>query len=287
MLPDRREQRPVRLHPVVAAEQRAPGLEVADVAIDGVQFRGGDVRGVADDEVEPAAERVGPRALDERDVDAEPLGVRTGDGQRAGAHIGPDHLDARHLRGQGDRDAPAAGAEIGDAHRLAIARTQQRERPLDERLGLGPRDQHIAGDREGAPVELPRARDVGHRLALATPAHQLADGRQLALVEGAVELQVDVEAAQPERLGAEQLGVEAGGRAAVIAEVRRAHAEHVDELGLGGRHLSRHARARRRRPRPRGAGAPGPRWTAARRAGRGPRRPRAAAGAASGRCDGR
>ena len=287
VLADRREQRPVRLHPVVAAEQRAARLEVADVAVDGVELRGGDVRGVADDQVEAPVERVSPGAFNERGLDAEPLGVRPGDIQRGPAHIGRDHLDARHLRGERDRDAPAPGAEVGDAHRRAVARTQHRERPLDERLRLRPRDEHVAVDAERPPVELPRAGDVGHRLALPAPAHQLPDGGELALVEGAVELQVDVEAAQPERLGAEQLGVEAGGRAAVIAEIRRAQAEHVDERGWGGRHLRRRARASRCRPRPRGGGAPGPRWTAARRAGRGRRRPRAAAGAASGRCDGR
>ena len=49
------------------------------------------------------------------------------------------------------------------------------ERDLDERLGVGPRDEHAAVDAERAPVELALAQDVRDGLARAAPLDQLAE----------------------------------------------------------------------------------------------------------------
>ena len=44
------------------------------------------------------------------------------------------------------------------------------ERLLDDELGLGPRNQDVRTDLEVQPPELPRAEDVGDRLAPLAPA---------------------------------------------------------------------------------------------------------------------
>src|SRR4029077_21179818 len=56
-------------------------------------------------------------------------------------------------------------------------------------------------------------------LAFPSSGHEVSIGRQLGCGQGAVELQVEVEAAQAERVGQQHLGVESGGVGSVLLEV--------------------------------------------------------------------
>ncbi len=80
-------------------------------------------------------------ALEQRDVEPEPLGVGARDGQRVRAGVGGDHLEVGPLGLERQRDRARAGADVGHAR----AR-RQLERRLDEVLGLRPRDQHARVD---------------------------------------------------------------------------------------------------------------------------------------------
>ena len=202
---NRGEQRPVGVEPVLAAEERPPRFEVAHIPVDRLELLGGDVGRVADDEVERALEPVGPRALDELDVDAERGRIGAGHLERGGADVGGDGTRGRNLGGERDGDAPAAGPEVGDAQLGAGPVAQIGHRTLHQRLGVGPGHEHVGRDPKRPPVELAGPGDVRHRFALPAPPDQLADRGQLLLVERPVELQVQVDAAQPERLRAEQL----------------------------------------------------------------------------------
>ena len=72
---------------------------------------------------------------------------------------------------------------------------------------------------------------MGDRLATAAATEQLADRRQLVLAQRPVVLQVEVESAQPEAVGGEQLGVEAGALDAPVGEVAGAQPDDVEDGG--------------------------------------------------------
>ena len=80
----------------------------------------------------------------------------------------------------GDRDAddPAAGAHVGHRHRLpGTARLDVVERRDHQKLGLGPRNEHVGRDAKIERVELALADQVRHRHAFGPAAHQLAELR--------------------------------------------------------------------------------------------------------------
>ena len=70
-----------------------------------------------------------------------------------------------------DRDAPAARADVGDAHRI-LRLTCDRDRPLHEHLGVRVRHEHGGCHLEIQAHELLVASQIGHRLALGPPRDQ-------------------------------------------------------------------------------------------------------------------
>ena len=84
-----------------------------------------------------------------------------------------------------------------------------REAPLDDDLRLGPRHQRAGVRPQRQPPEAPLAEHIGERLAGASAAEQLAHLRQLLLAERPVELGVQLDARQPERVREQELGVDA------------------------------------------------------------------------------
>ena len=233
--PYRGEQRPVGVEPVLAAEERAARFEVAHVAVHRLELLGGDVGRVADDEVE-----VRPRAQSAHEHSTKststPSAVALARATSSAAAL--TSVATRAWRGNlgGERDRRCSRCRSRGRRRAARAPGRSRRYAtalLHQRLGVGPRHEHVGRDRKRPPVELAGPGDVRHRFALPAPPDQLADRGQLLLVERPVELQVQVDAAQPERLRAEQLGVEARRRAAVITEVGGAETEHVDERWRG------------------------------------------------------
>ena len=96
------------------------------------------------------------------------LGVGGGTGQRGGTLVGADALCTRQLGQQGDKDTAGAGAEIEQPERLCAPTLpiHDRERSLDQGLGVGARVEDIGIDAEAAAVELAAAGDARHGLML-------------------------------------------------------------------------------------------------------------------------
>ena len=132
-----------------------------------------------------------------------------GDVGRRDDRVGPRHGDR-------DRDRAAARADVEHARLGRLADALQR--PLDEPLGLGPGHQHAVVDGELEPAEAPAPEHVCERLAAPPPAQQLAEARDLVGHERALEIEVQVEAPEPEGVGEQPVGVESRGAHAPVRE---------------------------------------------------------------------
>lgn len=86
-------------------------------------------------------------------------------------------------------------------------------------LSLGARDEGACVAEEGAAVELDGAEEVLEGLAGGAAFHEEAEGVEDGLAEGAVEFEVEIDAAFAEEVGEEELGIEAGALDAVFFEV--------------------------------------------------------------------
>ena len=117
-----------------------------------------------------------------------------------------------------DRDAAAAGADVDDTDR-AIHLARDGHRALNQHFGVWVRHQHVGRDLEVEAHELAVADEVRHRLAFCTLRDQTAVSAQLGLLETPVELQVQVEPAELQRVRKQELGVEARRVRAVLLEV--------------------------------------------------------------------
>ena len=107
---------------------------------------------------------------------------------------------------------------------------QQLERGLDQRLGLGARRQHVRRHRERQRPELLAADQLGHRHALVrAPAHQLAKARALAGGDRLVELEVEPQAIDAERVGEQALRVEPRGLDPLLREVLGGPAQQLED----------------------------------------------------------
>ena len=91
-------------------------------------------------------------------------------------------------------------------------------RHFDQRLGVGAGDQHAGVDGELQPPELFLADEVGDRLAGLAPLDERADGGELLGQQRPIELHVELQARQPERVRHQQLGVEARRRQVSLGE---------------------------------------------------------------------
>ena len=177
-------------------------------------------------------------AFEERHRQAEPLGVAARHLQRAGRNVDREDGRRRKQLGQRQRDGARAGADVGHAGRRDNRRSlddrvpvpsrerlrgvhaagQPLARHLDQRLGVGARDQHARVDGELQPPELFLADQVGDRLAGLAPLDERADGGELVGQKRPIELHVELQARQTERVRHQQLGVEARRRQVPLGE---------------------------------------------------------------------
>ena len=151
-----------------AVDERDVGLPVDDVPRQRRDLDGPDVRRVRHDQVpafagEPCEEIVAP----ELDVDTRALHVLAGEGERVLRHVDAGHAGPRVLVGDRERDRARPGADVEHARRVGAV--QQRQAPLDDRLGLGTRDERPPVDGQREPAEAPLAEDVLERLARCPP----------------------------------------------------------------------------------------------------------------------
>lgn len=224
-------------------------LEIADVGHEPFQLGRRNVRRIGRHEVKPPPRQGRPEvALPGGYPHAHPqcVGVAAGHGERVGREVDGVDGDRRTLGGEGDRDAPRARAEVGRGGRREVV-GQGLQGQLDEALGLGPRHEHARVDGEAPTVEIPAPDDVRHGLALPTAGDEAAEGRQLGVGQGLLVAEVQVEAAQPEGVGEENLCVEAGRIEAATGEVLRGPGQHAPEGPGGHRVAPGESRGRARR----------------------------------------
>jgi len=77
------------------------------------------------------------------DLDPESIGVPARHRQGPGRQVGADHLEIRALALEAQRDGPRARAEVKH-----LGASRERKGRLDERLGMGARDEHARVDAE-------------------------------------------------------------------------------------------------------------------------------------------
>ncbi len=159
---DHRQQAADRIHSVGAPEQRQPRLVQLDLGRQrGALGHVGQVRQHRVERPRNSLEQVG---LDELHVEPERGRVRPRHRERVGAQVDTDHRQIGSLLLQGERDSAAPGPDVRDP-----GAPIERQRDLDQQLGLGPRDQHPAVDRQRDPPERLAPDDVRDRLARLAP----------------------------------------------------------------------------------------------------------------------
>ena len=174
--------------------------------------------------------------------------VLAGEIGRAVGRVGADDLHLaehppaaeRHREGHGDGAAP--GPDVGDGERRGARRARRAGQALGDRaegevhehLRLGARDQGAGVDREGHPVELLEAANVGHRLAGRTPLHGVAQAPGRLGADRTLGVGEDRGPLHAQRVGQEQLGVEAGAlRAARTQALDRGREKLADRRHRG------------------------------------------------------
>ena len=133
-----------------------------------------------DDHIEWTRQTFAPAPLPEvcSRRQAKPLGVAPRDRQRCGAVVDPEPGRARQLGQQREQQTSGAHAEVEQAQRpLPIG--QLRQHRLDDRLGLGARDQDRRANLKTQAPELLLAKEVGDRFAREAASYQRVQARLL------------------------------------------------------------------------------------------------------------
>ena len=109
---------------------------------------------------------------------AKPPGIALSDRERRGAVVDPEPGRPRQLGQQREQQATGADAEVEQAQRpLPIG--QLRQHRLDDRLGLGPRDQDRRANLKTQAPEFLLAKEVGDRFAREAASYQRIQARLL------------------------------------------------------------------------------------------------------------
>ncbi len=124
----------------------------------------------------------------------------------------------RASRREREGDRAGARADVDDARLGSVAASAQA--PLDEQLGLGPRHEH-ARRRSAARARRSSSSRARMRAARAGPRRRTSSRRRVDLggLERALVIEVEVEAREPEDVGEQVVGVELGGRHALVREL--------------------------------------------------------------------
>src|SRR5438132_661042 len=156
-----------------SAVRRQAGFVSANLRLEAGEDGARQVRRIAHEQVgAPSAQRVGEVAHDDRDAlrETELSRVLSRDGRRGPRHVDRDHVDVASLRGERTRDRTRARAQVQSAQSDTVARWRQEpEGPLDQRLGLGPRDEDVRRQADPQPAERLPADDLLQRLTARAP----------------------------------------------------------------------------------------------------------------------
>ena len=167
--------------PAVGGEEREVRLVGAHVGRHELGLGGIDIGRIAHHQIEGARiDRFGEIGVDESDavveVEARAIVARAGEGGER--KVGGDEAPARPLGGEGERDRAGSGADV---ERPRLGGQREGERDLDDRLGLGARDEDAIVDLELAAEELLPAEVVSGRLAALAARDELAEAALLGL----------------------------------------------------------------------------------------------------------
>jgi hypothetical protein len=184
--------------------------------------------------------------------------VLAGEVGRVAGCVGGDDLHLAEHRAppegnrQGHRDGAAPGPDVGHGERRRAGRARRAsqslgdraEREVDEDLRLGARDQGPGVHGECRAVELLEAADVGHGLPRGTPVDEGEEASRRLRPHGTLGMGEDGGSLDAERVGQEQLRVQARALRAARAEaVDRGRQVLADRRHRGVPRARAHARA--------------------------------------------
>ena len=143
---------------------------------------------------------------------------------------------------QRQQDRPASGANVKHPRRRQLATLEQSQGLLNQRLRLGPGNQHGRVDDEVERHELSASPDVGDRLPAGAAPAQTPEAVYLGPAHAPFELQVEVHPSAADRVSQEQLGIEARRVGTVASEVGRGLGHELKgQLGYAASPASRRA----------------------------------------------
>ena len=164
----------IDVEPVVAAVEREARLVVAHVGLERLVLGRRDVRRVADDEVEALLRRQRRRrgrCAGRRQRPPRPRraalrrATSTAPSRRRRPRRATNGFSAASARAMQPEPVPTSRASGSGRRPRPAADRQRLERHVDQRLGLGPRDEHVGRDLELERAKGAPAADVGDRLA--------------------------------------------------------------------------------------------------------------------------
>ena len=215
-----------------AVDERDVGLPVDDVRRQGRDLAGMDVRRVRHDEVpaftgKPREEIVAP----ELDLDPDALRVLTGEGERVLRDVDAGHSGPRVLVGDRKRDRARPRADV--EHPRRVGAVEQRKAALDDRLGLGARNERPPVDGQREPPEAPLAEDVLQRLARRPPCDEGTRPFELVSGQGTVEVHVELDPVDSEDAPQQALGIEPRAFGPLPGEMLGRATQHVADRERG------------------------------------------------------
>ena len=165
-------------------------------------------------------------ALAQREPQSEALPVLPGEREGVRGDVDGSHARARML--VRDRQGNRPGTDADVEHARLLEPCEQRQAALDDDLRLGARDERTRVRPQRQPPKAPLAEDVRERLAGAAAAEQLPHLLELRLLEWTVELGVQLDPREPERVRDQVLRV----------DPRRVHALVGEEVGRAAEDLA-------------------------------------------------
>src|SRR5262249_52824327 len=196
--------------PIRAAIERELRIVVAHLRIEPRPFRLGNVRRVAENEIETAGERGAEIAGDERRAvrKSEPFGIFAREIKRRWPYVGPDAVGISKLMQQREQQGARTAAAAGDAQTPRRLWADDGERRLDQGLGLRPGHQHRGRDDEREAPELLAAENAGDRLAGDAPSREGPNPLGLLVADDSVGSRGEVCVVEPERVADEEARIE-------------------------------------------------------------------------------
>jgi hypothetical protein len=219
-----------------SAFQRQLGLE-AHIPLSEMRILVGDIRGIADDEVENPVfgYLLEPVAQQEADI-ADPMagGIALGGRDGRFAEIDRGYPGEGSFGGQGDGNDPAAGAEVQDLDGARFGKKIQCE--FDQQFGLRAGDEDAGANLENPRPEFLFAGEISDRHAGCPPLDRMPEILRFLCGQQPFGPGSKVGTFPAERLSQQDLGVQAGGFAGGGEFVRGCLYRAAYGFGGGGTH---------------------------------------------------